>query len=470
LRRFRHFTKAALLALLTGVGVLALPAAAQAAGPTNTSPPSIAGTPEVGQALTEVPGTWSSSLAWSATVEWEDCADRAATRCTPIPNAPTTQQSSYTLVPRDVGSFIVVVETATSTGGSASASSAPVGIVTTTTTTGLTVTPQPSITNQTVTLTSTVTAGPGSVGPSGTLTLLDGSTPIGGCNGIPVSPTGQSVTIACQTTFGASTAQLSAVFAPSQGAAVAGSLSPVDVLSVRRDTTRTSLYVPKTIIAGEPTTFIAQVSPPAVRPGPFEPTGTVEFLRGAKPIAACRAQPIGPSGATCTVTYVSTGTRFITVRYQGDANFDPSASHPKTAHVVVRAHITSTMRWSFYYTSTYTRVVGLMLRGTSHTRVLVTCHGRGCPFSRRIVGLSRPKRCKHKVHGRCPKSKRTAATINLARVFGRRRLGVGTQIAVAITRPGWVGKYYAFTTRPGRVPRVQISCLAPGTTRPGRGC
>jgi hypothetical protein len=315
-----------------------------------------------------------------------------------------------------------------------------------------------------------VTAGPGAAGPSGTLTFLDGGAAIGGCNGIPVNPTAQSVTIACQTTFGASAAQLSAVFAPSQGAAVAGSSSPVHVLSVSRDSTVTSLFVPKTIIAGEPITFIAQVSPPAARPGPLEPTGTVEFLRGAKPIAACRAQPIGPSGATCTVTYVSTGTRVITARYQGDTNFDPSASHPKTAHVVVRAHITSTMRWSFYYTSTYTRVVGLMLRGTAHTRVVVTCHGRGCPFSGRIVGLSRPKRCKHKVHGRCPQSKRTAPTINLARIFRKRRLGVGTQIAVAITRPGWVGKYYAFTTRPGRVPRVQISCLPPGATRPGKGC
>jgi hypothetical protein len=251
---------------------------------------------------------------------------------------------------------------------------------------------------------------------------------------------------------------------------VAGSSSPVDVLSVSRDSTVTSLYVPKTIIAGEPVTFIAQVSPPAARPGPREPTGTVEFLRGGKPIRGCLAQAIGPTGATCTVTYVATRTRTITARYQGDGNFDPSASRPHIARVIARARVTSTMRWSFFYTRTYTRVVGLILRGAAHTRVLVTCQGRGCPFSRRVVSFDRRTRCKHNAHGRCHHAKHPAGTINLARIFRSRRLRVGARIGVAITRPGWVGKYYAFTTRPSHVPRVQISCLPPGATRPGKRC
>ncbi|HET6867351.1 MAG TPA: Ig-like domain-containing protein [Solirubrobacteraceae bacterium] len=470
MRRFRHFTKVALVALVTGAGTLVLTAAAQAAGPTNTTPPSIAGTPEVGHMLTEREGQWNGSPPVSITVQWEDCTNSTATTCRDIPNTPTTPNSTYTLVPGDVGSFVVVVETVTDANGTASSRSAPVGIVTTTSTTAITVSPQPSITNQAVTLVGTVTAGPGSVGPSGTLAFLSGGTPIAGCNGIPVSPTGQVVTIVCQTTFGAAAAQLSAIFAPNPGAAVAGSSSPVDVLSVSRDSTATSLYVPKTIIAGEPTTFIAQVSPPAARPGPREPTGAVEFLNGGKPIKGCLAQPIGPTGATCTVTYDSTGTRAITARYQGDSNFDPSASRPLTPRVVARARITSTMRWSFFVTPTYTRIISLMLRGAAHTRVMVTCHGKGCPFSRRVLSVNRPTRCKRKAHGRCHQTKRSAKTINLARVFGSRRLRVGARIAVAITRPGWVGKYYAFTTRSSRVPRVQISCLPPGATRPAKGC
>lgn len=472
MRRFRHLTKAALLALLTSAGALVIvPAApAQVPPPTNTQPPAVDGTPREGSTLTEVPGFWSSQGGYSATVQWEECTDMTATNCTAIPNAPNTTGSSYTLGPGAVGSFIVVVETATNSGGSTEASSAPVGIVTTTSTTGLTVSPQPAVTNQSVTLVGTVTAGPGSAGPSGMIYFLDGGTPISGCSGIPVSPTGQAVTIACQTTFPASPAQLSATFGPNPGSAVTGSGSPVDVLSVSRDSTVTTLWVPNRIVAGVPTTFIAQVSPPAVRPGPREPTGSVEFFRGGEPIAGCVAQPIGPTGATCTTTYVSTGTRAITARYLGDGNFDPSPSSPRTARVVARARVASTMQWSFSFTPAYARVVALMLNGAAHTRVLVTCHGGGCPFARRVFPTTVRTRCRRKKHGRCRQTTRSLRTLNLAHPFGGRQLAAGARIAIAITRPGWIGKYYAFTIRPGSTPRIQISCLAPGATRPGKGC
>jgi hypothetical protein len=160
----------------------------------------------------------------------------------------------------------------------------------------------------------------------------------------------------------------------------------------------------------------------------------------------------------------------MTARYQGDGNFDPSASTPQTARVTAHARITSTMRWSFYFTPTYTRVIGLLLNGAAHTRVLVTCQGKGCPFRQRVLSTSRRAPCKRKAHHRCRQTKRSASTVNLAPAFGSRQLRADARISVAITRPGWVGKYDAFTTRPGRVPRIQIGCLAPGATRPGKGC
>jgi Bacterial Ig-like domain (group 3) len=341
--------------------------------------------------------------------------------------------------------------------------------VTTTSTTALAVSPQPAITNQTETMVASVTSGDGSVSPSGTLAFLNGGNPIGGCDPVPVSPTGQTVTITCQTTFGASVEQLSAVFTPTPGSAVAGSTSAVDALSVGRDSTVTRLFVPNPVTAGEPTTFIVQVSPPAVRPGPLQPTGNVEFLNGGKPIKSCGAQPIGPTGAVCTITYISTGTRAITARYQGDGNFDPSASRPKPARVEARAHITSTMRWTFFVAPTYTRVLALLVQGALHTHVVVTCHGKGCPFPQRVRAVNR-KVCTRRVHGRCRQTKSSGGMLNVAPAFESRRLAVGTRIGVAITRPGWIGKYYAFTIRPGRAPRIGITCLPPGATRPGKGC
>jgi hypothetical protein len=96
--------------------------------------------------------------------------------------------------------------------------------------------------------------------------------------------------------------------------------------------------------------------------------------------------------------------------------FDPDARHngslpgrrqlrsvgvaAHTARVTARARITSTMRWNFYDTRTYTRVVGLILRGAAHTRVLVSCHGKACPFSRRVVSVKRRTRCKRKCKAR----------------------------------------------------------------------
>jgi hypothetical protein len=158
LRRFRHFTKAAMLVLMTSIGALVLPAGAQAAGPTNTSPPSVSGTPQVGQTLSETGGSWANiTLPATDSVKWERCPNSSTTNCPAIPNSPTTSPSSYTLVPADVGSFIVVAETVTDSNGQTTAYSAPVGIVTTTSTTALTASPQPSVTNQPVTLVGTVT-------------------------------------------------------------------------------------------------------------------------------------------------------------------------------------------------------------------------------------------------------------------------------------------------------------------------
>jgi hypothetical protein len=72
----------------------------------------------------------------------------------------------------------------------------------------------------------------------------------------------------------------------------------------------------------------------------------------------------------------------------------------------------------------------------------------------------------------CPGQARcgTPAIIGLTRYFRQRRLGVGTQITVAITQPGWIGKYYMFKMRAGRGPHVQVACLAPGEVQPGAAC
>jgi hypothetical protein len=100
--------------------------------------------------------------------------------------------------------------------------------------------------------------------------------------------------------------------------------------------------------------------------------------------------------------------------------------------------------------------------------VIVTCRGHGCPFAKRVVTLSGGIRCTPTRRHRCGHHSR--GTINLTGAFRRHHLMAGTRITVEIRRPGWVAKVYSIRIRPGRRPQVQISCLAPGFSKPGIGC
>lgn len=83
--------------------------------PYATGTPSISGTAEVGQTLTESHASWANNPT-SYAYQWEDC-DSAGNNCTAIPDA--TGQS-YTLAAADMGHTIRVQETASNAGGESS--------------------------------------------------------------------------------------------------------------------------------------------------------------------------------------------------------------------------------------------------------------------------------------------------------------------------------------------------------------
>jgi Big-like domain-containing protein len=294
---------------------------------------------------------------------------------------------------------------------------------------------------------------------------------ISGCAKEPVAPTGPSVVVTCQTWFAAPTAQLTAVFSPSTGATMTGSASPPLSLMIGQDATSTALDVSRTVGMGTSTTFTATVTTTPGRLGTTQPTGRVEFFDGARPIASCPAQPMTHAGATCTVTYDSPGSHSISAQYAGDTNFRGSAAAAQAMTVIkpprrILGLITSTMQWNFYFTPTYTKVLTLVVNGASGATVTTTCHNTGCPFAVKTAHVAKTGRC-------AQQDTRTCAThgwLNLAPGFRGRRLGVGAQITVAITRPGWIGKSYRFTIHAGRPPRIQIACLAAGSAHRGVGC
>jgi hypothetical protein len=94
------------------------------AAPTNTSAPTISGTPQEGQTLTASKGTWTGSPT-SYAYAWSSC-DQNGNGCSTITGA---KADTYTLSKQDVGHTLRVTVTAGNAGGSAKATSAPTALV-----------------------------------------------------------------------------------------------------------------------------------------------------------------------------------------------------------------------------------------------------------------------------------------------------------------------------------------------------
>jgi len=111
----------ALAALVTGSVV-----ASSAAGPTNTTKPSITGSPLVGKDLTGDRGAWTGA-GNTYTTKWLRC-DKSAANCAAIGAATGTH---YTITSADLGATIRFEVTASAKGGSSTATSNPTAEITT---------------------------------------------------------------------------------------------------------------------------------------------------------------------------------------------------------------------------------------------------------------------------------------------------------------------------------------------------
>jgi hypothetical protein len=111
---------AAVLALVAGgVG-----RAAGAATPSNTSPPTVSGTTQVGKTLTASTGTWTNSPT-SFAYQWKRCNTSGAS-CVDVANGAS---KTYTLIGADAGHTMRVAVTASNSSGAGQATSAPTAVV-----------------------------------------------------------------------------------------------------------------------------------------------------------------------------------------------------------------------------------------------------------------------------------------------------------------------------------------------------
>ena len=112
--------------------------------------------------------------------------------------------------------------------------------------------------------------------------------------------------------------------------------------------------------------------------------------------------------------------------------------------------IKSRISYTFAFTSSSSTASELTVRHVPQGgRVLVTCHGGGCPFSQRSFAAS---------HGQ----------VVLAQEFRHSPLRPGAKLQLEVVAANRVGKVESFTIRSAQPPAVSILCLPPGMTRPTR--
>ena len=424
------------------------------------SVPSVSGAAQLGRALT-ASGAQFSGFPGTFSYQWLRCN---ALGCTAIPGATDV---TYTPTTADVGDSVVFSETASNSGGASGAVlSSRTDTITAPSTTAVQTNVSAPVAGQTVTLIATVTSAAGSLKPAGTVDLHDGSAAIPGCTGLALG--NAAPTAVCQTSFRASVANVSAVYSAAQGTFITGSTSSPTTLIVGRAATSVTVAAAAHVSLGNKTTYTATVHPPAG--STLTPTGRVTFTDSGKSIKGCGRKALAAHGAPCSVKYLGLKQHRIAAHYSGDANFAPSASI--TSHVLVQPQAPSGfvavfMNWSFKFNLHATRIALLDATGLSAgIHITMTCRGAGCPFAHRTITVSARGKCGKHARKGCV----AAPSFDLASIFHRAHLRVGTPLTVAITHRGWVGKYYRFTIRKGHKPSIDVSCLAVNGTRPGVGC
>ena len=203
------------------------------------------------------------------------------------------------------------------------------------TNTTLTSSGNPSFFGQSVTFTATISAvAPGAGTPSGTVTFLDGGSPVGTgpLSGGVATFTTSALSIGSHpitTSYGGDTS-----FNGSTGT-LTGTNQVVN--KANSATTVTSSANPS--VLGQSVTFTATVSP--ALPATGTPSGTVTFLDGGSPVGT---GPLSGGVATFTTSALSLGSHPITTSYGGDSNFNGSiGTLTGTNQVVNKANSSTTV-------------------------------------------------------------------------------------------------------------------------------
>lgn len=194
-----------------------------------------------------------------------------------------------------------------------SAAGAASATVNATTSTTLTLTPNPSVFGQTVRLSATVTSS--AVLELGSVTFLDGSSPLG-----TVALDGAGSASLDVAAFDVGTHAMTAIYGGSPSFAPSTSAAVSQVVTQAGSTTSIAASSNPSNI-GTALTFTTTVT--AVAPGAGTPTGTVTFSDGG---VALGSAPLVGGTATLGTSSLTPGLHAVAVTYAGDTSFAGSSS------------------------------------------------------------------------------------------------------------------------------------------------
>ncbi len=185
--------------------------------------------------------------------------------------------------------------------------------------------PNPSTVGQQVTFTATVSPS-GPFAPTGTVTIT-------GCGSLGISATAP-YQATCTTTFTA--AGSNSITAAYSGDSNYASSSVGVTQTVNQGTTTTALTSslnPSSV--GQQVVFTATIALPSG--ATIAPGGTFNFTNNGTTISGCGTASISatsPYVATCTTSFVTTGSNPITATYSGDANYAPPTTASQLTQTV----------------------------------------------------------------------------------------------------------------------------------------
>lgn len=426
-----------------GVDSTATPSVTITVQPVANSAPSISGIAVQRQVLSEAHGNWAGGVTGYA-YQWQRC-DASGANCGAIAGA--TNQT-YALANADVGSTIRVQETATTPdGGSALATSAASNVVQ-----PLTPAPAPTIGGAAVqgqALTETHGGWPG--GPTAFSYQWD-RCDSGGGSCVPIGGAINQSYALTAADVGSTIRVLENVAYTDGNTATAGSVPTSVVRPVAPP--QAAIVGPANALVGTTQTYRASVTDSQGVPSSYRwtvdgravgthPTLSYAFTHPGKQIILLQIADTAGDTLAATQTVRVTYPR-LNIRVSWNAS---NSTPPRF--------------------STFTSLVAHAVPAGVH--IDLTCAG-GCPFTHRGLIVAATSRC----HGkRCKSAKHHAPPgsrdVDLTSLVAGERLLIGTTVTIQFTKHGYVGEVEMLTIQAAG-PSRHTECLAPGSSKPGKGC